>query len=358
MKHALNRAAHGASLALLAMLAACSGSDPLAQDESGALPVLEKDCSLRDDPAVQAMVDEGIHLASQAGLAAGRYALPTDPAPTRLVLMFHGHSNDSCSWRDHLRRVAARGAIAVAMDYSGQRDEPVQNYGWCVRAGAADSIAAAQHFVRRYPGIEEVIVFGVSMGGNVSGYALASPEARRDDGRPLFDWWIGVEGVHNLTQEYLIARGIAPANASGAQAVAEIEEENGGALEDVPDAYAEITNTARAADLATLRGAVLVHALDDGLVPFEQSREMATALNGVGVPTHLHTVLGNGGEGGDTNASAIPFDAFGVDYQSPFAGHAWEGSATALVMRTALDQLDALLDGAGVAAGETVVPGN
>jgi len=79
------------------------------------------------------MNDTGIGLTSSLGLAAGRYALPVDGAadPARRHVPRHG--NDSCSWRSHLQQVAAHGAVAVAMDYTGQRQTPSENYGWFVR---------------------------------------------------------------------------------------------------------------------------------------------------------------------------------------------------------------------------------
>src|SRR5689334_17713943 len=140
----------------------------------------EVPCTERSDERLAAISDEGIGLASELGLPPGRYALPATDEPTQLVVMFHGHQNDSCSWRNHLREVAARGAIAVAMDYTGQVDTDVEgfgtveNWGWFVRSGAADSIVAARYFMDRYPSITQVFNFGASMGGNSSGFAAYS----------------------------------------------------------------------------------------------------------------------------------------------------------------------------------------
>lgn len=53
------------------------------------------------------------------------------------------------------------------------------------------------------------------MGGNVSGPAAAA-KAKRADGRPLFDRWVGVEGAYNLIQLYQLARALAPANSFAA----------------------------------------------------------------------------------------------------------------------------------------------
>ena len=348
-------------LSALMALAACSSSDPTGFDGKAAAP--EIPCSQRSDPRLQEMNDIGIRLTSSVGLASGRFALPDNPAPTQLVVFFHGHGNDSCSFRRHLQKITARGAVAVAMDYTGQREEPVENYGWFVRAGAADSIAAAQYFLKQYPSVTQVFAMGISMGANMSGFAMASADAVRADGSPLFDYWVAVEGVHNLTEEYLIARAIAPVNAGGALAVQEIEEENGGALEAVPERYQEITNVARVQDMTGLKGVVLVHAVDDGLVPYGQSQEMFAALVAAQVPAELFTVLLNGGAESGTTATGIPlgpiFGGAGMPYESAFAGHGWEGSDTHLVIGTGFTQLFGLMDGGTVSAGgQSVVGGN
>jgi hypothetical protein len=351
--------------AALTTLALAGCADPAADAPDAAKEGLgpEIACTAHSDERVQGMGDQNIRPTSSLGLASGRYALPAAAAPEYLVVMFHGHGNDSCSWRNHLRRAAEGGAIAVAMDYTGQRQEPIENYGWFARAGAADSIAAAQLFLEKYPSITTVIAFGVSMGGNVSGVAVASPDAVRADGSPLWDYWIDIEGVNNLTEEYFVARGVAPVNEGGAIAQAEIEEENGGSFEEVPERYFEITNTYRAPDMAALKGAIIINGLDDGLVPTNQSPEFAAALTVAGVPVHeFGVVLDGGAPDDDSTGTAIVagpiFDGAGQQYQSPLAGHGWEGSDTHLVMTTGLEQLAALLEGGTVEPGYTPVPGN
>lgn len=319
-------------------------------------------CSQHSDPRLAQMTDAGIGLTSDLGLAAGRYALPQDADPTTLVVMFHGHGNDTCSWRAHLQQAAARGAVAVAMDYTGQRQSPWENYGWFVREGAADSIAAAQYFMNEYPSITKVIAFGISMGGNTSGLAVSSPAAIRSGGAPLFDYWVDVEGVNNLIEEYLIARGIAPVNAGGAEATREIEEEVGGPIETSPTGYADLTNVLQAPKMTGLKGAVIVNGLDDGLVPTDQSPQMTAALTAAGVPAHQVTVLLRGNAESGTTGTAIAaapiFKAAGLGtYQSPFAGHGWEGSDTQLVIKSGFDQLWSLMSGGTVVTGETVITG-
>ncbi len=357
-------------LASFLLVAGCGGGGGSEGNGGGARAggtansTIETPCSAQSDPRLQAMSDAGIQLTSSVGLASGRFALPPTSNPTQLVVMFHGSHNNSCSWRNHLRKAATEyGAVAVAMDYTGQRTEgDVENYGWFMRAGAADSIAATKYFLKKYPSITQVFVMGISMGGNASGVAIASPDAVREDGSPLFDYWVSVEGVHNLIEEYLIIRAVAPGVKAAAVAQKEMEEENGGTIEQVPDKYAEITNVLRAEDMAYLKGAIMVHAIDDGLVPTTQSREMTLALNLVGVPTHLYTVGGKGdGEAGTTATGIVMGPLFaggGREYESPFAGHGWEGSETHIVTKTGFEKLYALMSGATtISRGETPVPG-
>lgn len=338
---------HPAVAGLAALLAACGSSGDPAPAAPGVTPVAcpapvvtvsaEIPCTERGDPRLAEMGDAGIGLTSELGLPAGRYALPQAAEPDALVVFFHGHQNDSCSWRNHLRAAAERGAVAVAMNYTGQEDREVppfgfvENWGWAVRAGAKDSIAAARYFMDRYPSITRVFNFGTSMGGNVAGYAAYSPDAVRADCSPLWDWLVATEGVHNLTEEYTGARALAPGLEAAAQAVAEIEEENGGTLEAVPDRYAEITNTAHGMEMGYLKGAVLVHGTADQTVPFDQSRQMTDQLRAAGVPVHLYLVLGS--------------------------DHVWEGRSDVAVMRQGLEELFRLLDGGTVADGETPISG-
>ena len=201
-----------------------------------------------------------------------------------------------------------------------------------VRNGAYDSILAAQYFMTRYPSITQVFNIGASMGGNTSGYAIYSPDAVRADCSPMWDYWVVAEGVHNVSEEYTGARTLAESgNAAAAQAQQEIEEENGGTIEDVPDRYAQITNTTNVSAMSYLKGVVLTHGSTDQTVPIDQSQQMANGLRANGVPAHLFTIT--------------PSD------------HAWEGSDTLQVMKVALDELFRLMAGGTVTDGDTTVPG-
>jgi pimeloyl-ACP methyl ester carboxylesterase len=333
-------------------LVACGNSGTGAPATGGELalcpaPVVtssaEIPCSERSDERILAMSDEGIGLTSALGLPPGRYALPATDAPTQLVVFFHGHQNDSCSWRNHLRNAAAHGAVAVAMNYTGQTDKDVppwgfvENWGWFIRSGSADSIAAARHFLAQYPTITTVFNFGASMGGNVSGYAAYSPDAVRADCSPLWDWWVVTEGVHDLGEEYTGTRTVAQQSAdpdlqkAGAQAQQEIEEENGGTIEAVPERYAEVTNTLHAAELTALKGVVLTHGSSDTTVPFDQSQQMTQNLRAAGIPAHFYLVTGS--------------------------NHVWEGNGDVMVMKKGLDELYRLMDGGTVVDGDEPIAG-
>ncbi|HEX8207723.1 MAG TPA: alpha/beta fold hydrolase, partial [Solirubrobacteraceae bacterium] len=277
--------------------------------------------------------------------ATGLYALPAAP-PRGMVVFGHGAANTTDSWRKHLADVARReGVITVAMDYRGMeitgRNEErgtVTARGWPAKAGAEDLVAAAQHFDRECPGLPGIVLYGVSMGGNMTGLAMAA-KAKRADGRPLFDYWFAVEGVHNLVESYQEARTVAPAIEFAKTTVEDIEKETGGPLESNSDAFAERTSFNRAQDIADsgVRGVVMVHAYEDGTVPYNQSQEMTQRLREAGVPTDLYSVGGRGSDEQDTTIGGY------AGAQTGNAGHGWEGSDTHVVIQTGLDRLDALL---------------
>lgn len=281
-----------------------------------------------------------VYSTSRSVGAPGVYSLPS-VTPRFLVAYAHGYRKPaSVYWPGHLRMTARRGALAVAMDYTGIGRAPDYR-GWDVRAGARDTIAAVKHFLRQCSSIRQVILVGVSMGANTAGLALAEG-AERPGGRPLFDWWIDVEGATNVTETYLAARMLAPANEYIAGAKEDIEEEMGGPIEQVPERYREASVVTRAGDIAAsgVRGVVLIHAAEDGLVPYDQSREMATALDAEGVPLDFYTVLSKGD--GESGTTLIGNSGCECD---PFAGHAGEESTTHIVMKTTFARLWALMKG-------------
>lgn len=296
--------------------------------------------------------------------ADGYYALPPSP-PKGIVVFAHGHGNSAYKWQENLRTQAARlGVVAVAMDNRGQTFPTSQgatgsSFGWRVREGAADSIAAGRWFERSCARPHRrltIVMYGVSMGGNTSGLAVAAG-ARRSDGRtPLFDYWFDIEGVTNAVETYVEARMIAGPplnNATGQTAVKEFEEENGGSLEQQPAAYADlaVVNHADEIKAGGIKGVVMVHGLDDGTVPYDQDAEMLAQLERVGVPTDAFAVLRHGaGTKGNTLEDALTISSRIPGYASPFTGHGGENDPVHPVVKLGFDRLAELFAG--------VVPGH
>ncbi len=284
-------------------------------------------------------------------------ALPA-AKPKGLVVFAHGYGHTSASWVEHMRRTAEQlGVVAVAMDYRGAVIEPDANgdglpesHGWNVVTGADDMIAVTRKLQKRCK-IDNVVLMGVSMGGNASGLAVAEAGRRGLSGRgggPLFDHWIDVEGAVNVTETYNEASLLAPANEFAANAKADIEAEAGGTFAEVPDAYRDMTVMARLDDIAAagLEGAVVIHGLDDGLVPYNQGREMTMGLASRGVPVDMFTVGRKSPESeSETTATGYLFGALQDDYRSPLAGHASEKSETHIVMVLAFERLAAIFHG-------------
>lgn len=294
-------------------------------------------------------------------VASGIVARPSTD-PTGIVVFFHGYGHTSESWRVHAERVSSEsGVLAVALDYRGDERIPAEDgglpssRGWQVQEGAEDGIAIAQQLLASCPSAETVVAYGISMGGNASGLAVAEG-ATRPDGTPLFDWWFDVEGATNVTETYHEARAVAlSGNEFAVNAVADIERQMGGTFAEVPEAYLQRTVVRRADDVVTsgVRGIVMVHGVDDGLVPHNQSREMAAALAGSGVPVEFTTVVRRDAES-ESGTTATGTVLGGAGWDSPFAGHASEASTTHLVNRIAFARLAEVLAGDEVACTDIV----
>ena len=279
----------------------------------------------------------------------GYYAVPAKRAKG-IVVFDHGYGHTAWNWRQHLSQVAARdGVIAVAMDYHGQTDTAVNpktglssSRGWRVQEGADDSIAAAKLFDRscKTGGVNSI--YGVSMGGNTSGLVVAAKPTRAN-GKPLFNYWFAIEPAANVTETWAEATAIAQSgNTFGTQAAADIEAEMGGTPQTAPAAYQSHTVVARTADIAAagLAGVSVVQGVDDGLVPYNQSRELVAALRAERMTVDDVTAGTRGdGEPGTTLSGNVLGP---VGQQSPFAGHGSEVSNSQLVIETGFAQLDNL----------------
>ena len=276
--------------------------------------------------------------------ATGKYTLPAAD-PNTLVVFGHGYGHKSDSWVEHMKEAAAKhGVLAVTMDYRGTYvDKDGILRGWFVKEGAQDMVAATNLLQDSCPTIERTILFGISMGGNSTGLAVAqAADETNATGGPLFDYWFNIEGAVNVLETYAGASLLAPANAYASRAKADIEDEMGGkTFEQDPEGYADLAVVSHidAIGKAGLKGVVMVHAIEDGLVPYNQSREFVPLLLSQGIPTQMYTVFGKGkGESGTT------ITGYSSNNSSPFAGHASETSNTHLVMVTALDRLWSLVD--------------
>jgi pimeloyl-ACP methyl ester carboxylesterase len=297
-----------------------------------------------------------LSLQTEMGIS-GRYALPAS-APSALVIFGHGYRNDSSSWEGHLTEAANHGIAAVAPDYTGLGPAP-DFRGWPAAAGAADLVAAGEHFYSLCsPSVKRVIIMGVSMGGNMTGLAVAA-QAKRPNGklRPhaLFDYWIDVEGVTNLLETWAEATAVAPANPYAAGAEADIEAETGGTPVTALQAYLDRDVVVRHTDVANAEpsGVVMIHSVEDGLVPYDQTREMTQLLRFDCKRVDVYSVLRRTADrdpGHDQTTLLSDVNSTLGD-MDPFSGHAWEGSSTHIVMVTAMDRLFDL-------AGNTNLPDN
>ena len=333
-------------LAVFVVLAPAAGATPKIDP-----PGRSAHCSDKKDEALP------LALTVDGGEATGHYSLPGSD-PTALVVIGHGYGHSSYSWIEHMKTMSRDlGVIAVAMDYRGTEFEPQpwpedgvpSTRGWRVMEGAHDLIAATKLFLGACHSIEKTVIFGVSMGGNATGLALAlAGEQREADGKPLFDYWIDAEGANNVVETYHEARALAPANEFAQNAYDDIKAEMGGKdFEQDPATYLEHSVVARIDDIEAsgVKGVVVIQGLNDGLVPYNQSRELTTELAATGIPVDMFTALRNapGAESGTT--------ATGYASQDPgLAGHASERSTTHAVMTMAFERLEGLVSG-GYAPG-------
>lgn len=277
--------------------------------------------------------DTAIDVPHHVAAVTGRYSVPRRP-PEALVVVFHGYGHTARDWDERLRAFAHElGVVAVAMDYPGT-DE---THTWQVQEGADASVDAARSFAARCK-LDTVVAYGVSMGGNSSGLAVA-------DTAGLFDWWLDIEGAANVIETYFEARTLAPAVAYARQAYDGIRLEMGGDYEDegARPNYERRAIVNRVEDVVAsgIGGVVMVHAVNDGLVPYNQSRELAALLRYRGMRVDFTTVgRHDRGNAGTTIDGYVPHGQ-----PSPLAGHATEVDVEHLVNRIAFERLRAVLRG-------------
>lgn len=251
----------------------------------------------------------------------------TDGAPTANVLVLHGYGHQAESHRGHLEALALRGAAAVAMDYRG----PVS--GFPLANGAADSCAAFAPLVEAHPDAPRIL-YSVSMGTAVASLVLEQC--------PVFDWWVNNEGLAMLHETWAGATALyASGNPTAVNAKDGLEAECGGTPATAPDCYLARSAALKAAQYTRLKGVYLTHGLNDGLVPYDQGREMVAALRAQGIPSDFYTVVrGNpGGEGTSVTGYA------GVQVDG-LAGHGTESEDTHALTALSFSLLYRLVEGA------------
>jgi hypothetical protein len=330
---------------IAAVLVALSLSVPIAKATPPTEPPgRSAHCFDKQDEAIP------ISIAVDGEPATGHYSLP-DSWPTAFVVIGHGYGHSSYSWIEHMKTMSRDlGVIAVAMDYRGTEFQPQpwpsdgvpSTRGWRVMEGAEDSIAVTEFFLSICPSVTKTVILGVSMGGNATGLAVAlAADERKENGSPLFDYWIDAEGVNNVIETYSEARAVSPFNAFAKNAYEDIKAEMGGKdFEQDPGPYVEHSNAARIDDIkdSGVKGVVVIHGVNDGLVPYNQSREFVQELVAVAIPVDMFTVgrVAPGSESGTTLTGNAGFDP-------GFAGHASERSTTHSVMTTSFAQLKSIV---------------
>ncbi len=276
---------------------------------------------------------------SEPGTPLGLLSYYEGSTPTRLVVFAHGLGHDVVkSWTQYIVRTTREDVATVTTNYRDNLQMPVLR-------GAHDIIAATLYARERFPTVETVYFLGVSLGGAISGTAIAESLHVIEPGESLFDYWVALEPLTNLIEAYAEASGAVPEYA------AFMEDENGGTAMEQPQEYQRRSPATRAAEMAEagIRAVAIIHPVNDGLVVYNQAREMASALVSVGIPTQLTTVLRHEeGQDPGTEGSGVIAGSAGVDDPNSelrMAGHADEADATHPVMRRGFEILEELLDG-------------
>ena len=264
-------------------------------------------------PPVRAATVERYSITVDGETALGWLGYPASATPTTLLVFGHG----CCGKPDQSGMVSgyadAYGAVVVAMDYRGPGR-------WDVMKGHRDLIAATEDLKARFPTIGRTVIWGISMGGETTGMAVA---ARPD----LYDYWVDTFGVVDLFQEFA-ALGLYPGVSADPNNPANptrswIVEETGGLPATVPEAYLARSPAYSAASMRGITRAYISHGVGDLIVQYSQSRLMFANLVANGVPVTLHTVATRGGE---TQGPFVP--NVGVPtVPTPVAPSAHDGSA-------------------------------
>jgi hypothetical protein len=265
--------------------------------------------------------------------------------PRSLIVVAHGYSWTAASWKTKLRSMAKRDrAVAVAPEFRGLKFRP-SVYGYPKSRGIplhnaiADLNAYGRSYVRRCKSIKTVVLVGYSIGGIYSGNALMRHPKRPGGKRRLFDYYVGMEAIEDVFGEFSLAKAIG-GDPFVKGAIDDAAEELGGTIDEKPAAYHRVSpiEHIKAIRKSRVRGVILVHGIDDGLVPYTQAKDMTKALRKGHVKTDLYTAYKRRpGDTPDTTLSGR------LGQESGNTGHAADWATRHLVPATGLHVIRDLL---------------
>jgi len=190
-----------------------------------------------------------------------------------LVMFAHGHGDTASTEGRYLKALAVTSRVPViAMNNRGTPG------AWNPTTGYQDTNAAALWYLHAHPGTRTTIIWGWSMGGIASGMAIGYGP------RHLYDYWVASFPVVNDFGAWMVFTGL---HSSTEQ---EIEHDAGGCNPVQCPANYEARSPSMFASRIDVRHAILLQGLFDDNSPYEQTREMQSALVAAHVPVSEYTV--------------------------------------------------------------------
>lgn len=279
----------------------------------------------------------------------GSYTLPAK-APKALVVIAHGYRSWSGAWQKAMVEAASKhNAIAVAVDFRGLQSADEYYGGWPAAAGSQDLAKAASTFKKLCPGITSTTLLSVGMGSDAAGLAIAHNPS-------LFTYWVDAEGATDLYGLWSTLSAVGgPCLPSGdclpgldtyyAVTRHDIEVAAGGTPYDNKAGFDALDagTQLRSAGALGLKGAAVVHAVEDGSVLYFEAAEATALMHAKSVPTDVYAVAQSAGGTDQTLAG----DA-GYGSSDPMAGYEPDGPNGGIVIQTALKALWGIVDPGGV----------
>jgi hypothetical protein len=301
------------------------------------------------------------------------YAAPRS-RPRGLVVVFHGHGHNGEQYPPQLAQIARQDNVVAVAARTPELSASAPNFRGPFQAvddEARDAAAAIGWARSRYHTGTHTYLLGISMGGSGLAYFLdaATRKAAGDtDARwvqsfhPLpLAGLVDAEGIANLGETWLEASGFDKVSA------AEIESETGGTPTTAPAAYQARslallpTSEWQATGLSAV---AVIHDVDDGLVPYNQTFEARAAVAAAGIPLRTYDVVfkdycsqGDQTTGSATLTGVVPAFPTGESESTLcLAGHANENDAETPIMEAAVTALHALVTGTSTPVPTLVNP--